>query len=67
MKNSPDFLRVIPGGLADADLPEVAKELTLAEALSWSNYSAAIAEISRDQIIKQIEARKNKVPGSSHG
>ena len=62
MRKTPDFLRVIPGGMSEATLPEMTKNLTLAEALSWTNYSAAIAEMSRDQIVKQLEAREDKAP-----
>jgi hypothetical protein len=63
MKKTPDFLRVIPGGLTDTPLPDVAKDLTIAQALSWTNYSAAIAEINRNQIIKRLEAREAAVSG----
>jgi hypothetical protein len=67
MRKRPDFLRVIPGGMSEAALPDLTKSLSLADALSWTNYSAAIAEMSRDQIVRQLEARKNKTPSARQG
>ena len=59
-KTLPDYLNVLPGGRTEPRPPQSQRPFDPVSALSFKNYTDSLAELGRQHVVREIEARARK-------
>jgi hypothetical protein len=66
-KALPDYIRIVAGGRTEPKSPQPHRPFDPVSALSFRNYTDGIAELGRQQVIREIEARARKAKDAAPG